>query len=389
MRNLRIVLIGGGIGGLTAALALLRRGFRVEVYEQAPELREVGAGLSVTPNAAHALVEIGLGPLLRAKGLALPRTGVKHFKTGRVLVDVPRGAVMLQQYGEHYYVIHRADLHEGLAAAVHATDPSCIRVRERCVAVSQDDQGVTAHFANGTVARGDVLVGCDGLRSVVRECVHGAAAPPFAGYIAYRALVPTERIPDVVLEPPSCLQIGPGHSFTRYPVRNGQLLNYVAMAERSGWEVEGWSVRAEVAEVLEEFRDFEADVRAIIAATPPESCFKWALLDRDPLPRWARGRVSLLGDAAHPMLPFLGQGAVMAIEDAMVLARAFESSSDCEEALRRYEDARRERTTFVMLKSREAVTRYHAPDTDAYDKSAHQAGDALGLFAYNPVTVAI
>lgn len=389
MRDLGIVLIGGGIGGLTAALALLRRGFRVTVHEQAPELREVGAGLSVTPNAAHVLVDLGLAPLLRAKAFALTRTGVKHFKTGRLLVDVPRGALMLEKYGEHYYVIHRADLHEGLAEAITAIDSACIRVGERCVAVTQDDAGVTARFENGSEARGAVLVGCDGLRSIVRECVHGAAMPPFAGYIAYRALVPTQRIRDVAIEPPSCLQIGPGHSFTRYPVRDGQLLNYVAMAERSGWEVESWSVRADVAEVLEEFRDFEPDVRKIIAATPAETCFKWALLDRDPLAEWARGRVTLLGDAAHPMLPFLGQGAVMAIEDAMVLARAFDSSSDWREALHRYEEARRERTTFVMRKSREAVKRYHAPNTDAYDKSTHQAGDTLGLFAYNPVTVAV
>jgi salicylate hydroxylase len=389
MRTAGIVLIGGGIGGLTAALALLRRGFRVTVHEQAPELREVGAGLSVTPNAAHVLVDLGLGELLRTRAMALPRTGVKHFRTGRLLVDIPRGPLMLEKYGEHYYVIHRADLHEGLAAAITALDSECIRVGQRCIGVTQDEVGIAARFDNGTEARGDVLIGCDGLRSVVRECVHGAAKPPFAGYIAYRALVPTERIRDVVIEPPSCLQIGPGHSFTRYPVRNGQLLNYVAMAERGGWEVESWSVRADVGEVLEEFREFEADVRRIIAATPPDTCFKWALLDREPLASWARGRVTLLGDAAHPMLPFLGQGAVMAIEDGMVLARAFEASGDWREALHRYESARRERTTFVMQMSREAVKRYHAPNTDAYDKTTHQAGDALGLFAYNPVTVAV
>ena len=194
--------------------------------------------------------------------------------------------------------------------------------------MTQDTSGVTARFDGGNEVRADVLVGCDGLRSIVRESVHGATAPPFAGYIAYRALVPMERIRGIVIEPPSCLQIGPRHSFTRYPVRNGELLNYVAMAEKSGWEVESWSVRADVPEVLEEFRDFEPDVRRIIAETPADTCFKWALLDREPLASWARERVTLLGDAAHPMLPFLGQGAVMAIEDAMVLARAFAASGD-------------------------------------------------------------
>jgi salicylate hydroxylase len=385
----KILLIGGGVGGLTAALALLQRGLTVEVYEQSPELREVGAGLSVTPNAAHALVALGLKPLLEEKALALSRTGVKHYRTGRLLVDIPRGPLTVERYGEHYYVMYRADLQEGLARAISAIDPHCIRLGRQCSDISQDAASVSAHFADGSKAHGDVLVGCDGLRSVIRERLHGDAVPPFAGYIAYRALVPMERIRDMVIDPPSCLQIGPGHTFTRYPVRNGELLNYVAMAERSDWQVEGWSVRAPVAEVLEEFREFAADVRRIIAATPPDSCFKWALFDRDPLPTWRQGRATLLGDAAHPMLPFLGQGAVMAIEDAFVLARALELATDVEEGLRRYEDARRERTAFVMLKSREQVKRYHAQDTDAYDQRSHQAGDALGLFAYNPVTVAI
>jgi len=389
MRDLKFVLVGGGIGGLTAALALLRRGFRVEVHEQARELREVGAGLSITPNATHVLTDLGLLPILESRGFALQRSGVKHFKTGRLLVDTERGAVMLERYGAHYYVVHRADLHDGLAAAIRAIDPDCLRVGQRCVDIQQDDAGPVAHFENRMQARGDVMVGCDGLRSVVRGRTHGAPEPPFTGYIAFRALVPMDRIRDIVIDPQSCLQIGPGRTFTRYPVSGGTMLNYVALAEKSGWQVESWSVRAEVSEVLEDFRDFQDDVRAIIAATPENGCYKWALFDRDPLPQWRHGRITLLGDAAHPMLPFLGQGAGMAIEDGMVLARAFEQSSSIEEGLTRYENARRDRTTFVMLQSREAVKRYHAPDTDSYDKSSHRAGDALGLFAYNPVTVAV
>ncbi len=389
MREMKVVVVGGGIGGLTAALALLRRGFRVEVHEQARELREVGAGLSVTPNAAHALVDIGLKPVLQRRANALERTGVRHFKTGRMLVEVQRGAAMIERYGEHYYVIHRADLHEGLAAAIRAIDPQCIRVGRRCVGVRQDERRAIASFEDGNEAHADVLVGCDGLRSAVRESLHGAASPPFTGYIAFRALVPMSSLPGIVIDPPSCLQIGPGRTFTRYPVSNGQVLNYVALAEKSGWEVESWSVRAEVSEVLEEFRDFHEDVQAIIRATPERGCFKWALFDREPLPQWRSGRITLLGDAAHPMLPFLGQGAAMAIEDAMVLARALELSADHEEALERYERARLERTTFVMQESRKAVKRYHAPDTDSYDSTRHRGGDALGLFAYNPVTVAI
>jgi salicylate hydroxylase len=197
------------------------------------------------------------------------------------------------------------------------------------------------------------------------------------------ALAP-ESLAAGLLQPSSCISIGPGHTFTRYPLRRGELVNYVALAERDDWQVESWSVRSEVSEVLAEFDGWYEGVRTIVSATPPGQCYKWALFDRDPLPTWINGQVALLGDAAHPMLPFLGQGAAMGLEDALILARAFDAAGSLGEALRRYEAARLERTTFVMLKSRETARAYHGADPASYTGGGHQSAESLGLMAYDP-----
>jgi salicylate hydroxylase len=232
------------------------------------------------------------------------------------------------------------------------------------------------------------LVGCDGIRSTVREQLFGAESPRFTGYIAWRGLVPVENIDPALLEPESGICIGPGKTLTRYLIGTRGLVNYVAVAQRSGWEVEGWSVHSEVAEVLGEFSEFHSSMRDILAATPPDKCFKWALFDRDPLENWSVGCVTLAGDAAHPMLPFMGQGAVMAIEDAVVLSRCLEESSSVTEALSRYEAARTERCAMVMLESRANIKRLQA-DPGSYTKKSHKNEQRLGLFDYDAATISI
>jgi salicylate hydroxylase len=190
------------------------------------------------------------------------------------------------------------------------------------------------------------------------------------------------------LQPASGVFVGPGHLVNRYPVRNRQLLNFVAFAERKEWAEEGWSIRSSVEELLEEFRGWTPWVTRFMEQVPPDQLFKWGLFDREPLNRWSEGRVTLLGDAAHPVLPFLGHGAVLAIEDAVVLARAFVESDSIEEAYVRYEAGRRERAAFVVQESRRAAKMFHAPDTDTYKErtKGKAADEGLGLFAYNPVT---
>jgi salicylate hydroxylase len=383
-----VVIIGAGIGGLAAGLGLQRTGFRVRIFEQAPQLGEVGAGLSISPNGALGLHALGVFDAFREHAYAPAYQVVRHWQSGRVLAQVPRGERLEQTYGERYYVIHRADLHRVLAEAVQVNDSEAIVTGHRFADLEQDGSGVSVRFDNGEWRRCDVLIGADGVRSRVRSTLFGAEEVRFTGYVAWRGLVPIERVPLEALDPPGQVWIGPGHMINRYPVRGGRLLNFVAFAERSGWEEEGWSIPAEVAELGEEFAGWHPHVTRIIEAVPQENLFKWALCARSPLMRWVMGRAAVLGDAAHPLLPYLGQGAVMAIEDAVVLARAFRASADIPEALARYEGARVGRARLVVERSTMQVPRFHSSDPDSFHHDV-PVDEALGLFRYNPAQVPV
>lgn len=391
MKGLNLAIVGAGIGGLTAALALQRAGFKVTVYEQAPELGEVGAGLSLSPSAAHALRYLGLGAALDAASYLPEDQAVRHYQDGRALQWTNRGHALLEKYGERYYLIHRADLHDALAAAVRANDPEAIRLGQRCTGVTQTGDPVQISFEDGATADADTVIGADGSRSRVRCALFGDDGPKYTGYIAWRGLVPMERVPPRLLDPPSGIFVGPGHLVNRYPVRSGTLLNFVAFAERKEWEEEGWSIRSTVDELVKEFAGWHPEVLGFLAAVPPELLFKWGLFDREPLTSWCHGRVGLLGDAAHPILPFLGHGAVLAIEDAIVLGRAFAESASVAEALSRYEAARMARASFVVRESRKAVKIFHSHEPEKYaQKTGGKAADErLGLFDYNPTNVPV
>jgi salicylate hydroxylase len=200
------------------------------------------------------------------------RGGVRHWQTGELMVEISRGNEMLEKYGAAYYQVHRADLHAELAGMVAATDPTAIRTGHAFADLEQGAAGVTLHFANGVRAEADVVLGADGVRSQVRTRLFGADRPRFTGYVAYRGLVPFANLPAGAIDPTSCLSTGPGRSFTRYLVRGGELVNFVGLTERDDWREEGWSIRATVKEMLEEYADWYESVRAIIAATPPEGC---------------------------------------------------------------------------------------------------------------------
>lgn len=386
MRNTRIAIIGAGIAGLVAARALQRVGFRPRIYERAERLGEVGAGLTLAPNAMHALDSIGLRPALEPH-LTLPdRAGVRHWQTGELKISLARGAEMLDKFGAPYCHVHRADLHGVLVREVLAADPEAITRGADCSTVVCGSSIVELEFAASASASADVVIGADGVRSAVRAALFGPDQPRFTGYIAFRGLVPIERLDVATIEPPSCLSTGPDRSFARYLIRGGQLVNFVGLAQRDGWHEEGWSIPASIDEMLREYEGWHENVRTIIRATPADGLFKWALLDRDPLPEWTRGAVTLVGDAAHPMLPFLGQGAGMSIEDGIVLARAFAASGSTDEALRRYFKARHARTTWVMLKSREAGQAYHSGRAEHYQPAKHVTAESLGIWAYNAAT---
>lgn len=383
-----VIVIGAGIGGLAAALALQRGGVQVRVYEQAAALGEVGAGLSISPNGALGLKSLGVFAEFRKLAYAPDEQCVRHFKTGRVLATVSRGGRLEDSYGERYYVIHRADLHQVLANAVLANDPAAIVTGHRFADLQQDGSGVSVRFDNGEWKRAEAVIGADGVRSRVRSTLFGAEQVRFTGFVAWRGLVPMDRVPPEALDPLCQVWIGPGHMINRYPVRGGKLLNFVAFAERSGWEEEGWSIPAQVAELAVEFADWHPWIQQIIAAVPEQDLFKWALCARSALMRWVRGRAAVLGDAAHPLLPYLGQGAVMAIEDAVVLGRAFQQAADIPEALARYEAARVGRARFVVERSLLQVPRFHSPDPDSFHHDV-PADEALGLFDYNPASAPV
>ena len=389
MQDLHVLIVGAGIGGLTTALALQQAGIRVSIYEQASVLAEVGAGLTVASNGALVLQHLGLGPVLDDLAVVPGHGSVMHYRTGKTLVDIPRGATQIERFGAPYCQIHRNDLHQALVAAVRSADANCLHLGCALEDFGQDSSGVTALFNNAGTARADLLVGCDGIRSTVRARLFGSEEPRFTGYVAWRGLVPMERMTDAMIVPDSAVWIGPGHFLTRYKIRRGELLNYVGIARTNSWVDEGWSVRSTVEALLAEFRDFEPVARAVLMATPPDQCFKWGLFDRDPLPTWTTGRVTLLGDAAHPITPFLGQGAVMALEDALVFARAVAAAGSIPEALARYETARVARANHVLLASRENGVRLTTTDPDRFDAATHRNEESLDLASYNAATTPV
>ena len=355
------IVVGAGIGGLAAALGLLRAGQRVRVFEQVAALGEVGAGLSITPNAGKALRYLGLETELERIGSRPPAGCIRHFKTGAVLVALPQDQSR-ERYGMPLYHVHRADLHASLLAAVQALDPQCIVTTAAVRQVQTTAGAASVELQDGSRHEADWLVGADGIHSVTRSSLFGPDRPNFTGYVAWRGLIPGELVPPRLLDPPLCMTLGPRRLLMRYPLRRGTLVNFVAIARRSAWTEEGWSVRSDVDELLSEFDDFESHSLELLRLTPADRLFKWGLFDRDPLPSWTSARATLLGDAAHAMPPFTGQGAVMALEDGAVLGRVMSTSQDIDKALRRYESARHARVTAALVMSRARSELYFADD---------------------------
>lgn len=389
MKDLRIAIAGAGMAGLTAALSLQKNGFNPKVYELAPALGEVGAGLTISPNSTHGLEYVGIGAELERQANVPQAQAIIHYQTGEILLETKRGDIPKQKYGANYYQIHRADLHGILSSAAEANDPGCILVGHAVEGYAETQDGIEITFANGTTAMCDVLLGADGIRSGVRSAMFGPEDPKFTGNVAYRGLVNKGDLSDEVVTPASGVAIAPRKAFTRYLVRNGSLINFVAFVRRDGWNEEGWSIPVTHEELMEEFGDWHPRVTDLIKAAPKDKVFKWALYDRDPLDQWTKGRVSLIGDAAHPMLPFMGMGAAMGIEDGVIVGRAFADSKTVEEALSRYEAARKERANFVLVKSRAARERLQSDHPEQYDESKHKNEESMGLFDYNPGTVPI
>ena len=353
---------GGGIGGMTAALCLARVGFDATVFEQAPTFGEVGAGIQLSPNASRVLHYLGLAPRLDASGFLPDGTEFRHWRSGRRIVGAPLGTVVREAYGFPYYHIHRGDLLHILVEAAQANPRITMRsnatVRSFAHAGGQVQLTVQEGGAEAVYA-GDVLVGADGIHSTVRAGMFGAEAPTFTGNVAWRALVPAERLPAGVAPPTASVWWGPRRHFVHYLVRGGALVNCVCVVEKAGWKREGWLERGERDELKEDFAGWHRNIQTLIDCMDADSLYRWALCDRQPLPCWSDGAATLLGDACHPMLPFMAQGAAAAIEDAAVLAACLRETSDIAAALPRYEALRRDRTTAMQRQSRRNGKLFH------------------------------
>ncbi|ARP82239.1 monooxygenase [Bordetella genomosp. 8] len=368
----RILIAGAGLGGLTAALALLRRGFNVRVLEQATELRELGAGIQLSANANRALFQLGLGDALGRVASTASGKRIRLWNSGQTWPLFDLGAESIGRYGYPYLTLYRADLHAVLVDAVRALDPRAIELNARVVSARQgvgadgsedvgDDGGkVTVTLADGGTRRGDVLIGADGVHSRIRAGLFGTDDATFSGTLAWRGVIPAARLPAHLREPYAVNWVGPGAHVIHYPLRRGELVNFVGILERDDWQVESWTQKGSVDECLRDFAGWHEDVHTLIRAL--DQPYKWALMLREPLPVWSQGRITLLGDACHPTLPMLASGAAMAIEDGYILARCLaELPGDPADALAHYESLRKERTTRVVRGSAENARRFHNP----------------------------
>jgi salicylate hydroxylase len=355
----QVSIIGGGIGGLAAALSLLRAGFDVHVYEQARALGEVGAGIQISPNASRLLHRLGLAEALASVAVRPIGGHQRRWDDGRTIQRSPLGEAIEAAFGAPYYHFHRADL---LAVLSRAVPTERVHLGHRFASFVEHDEGVTLHFADGARAQADVLIGADGIHSTVRAVLFGPERPQFTGCVAYRGLVPAERLSRLGLEMTSNNWQGPHQHFVHYFVAGGRLVNFVAVIERDTWTDESWTDRGRVADALAAFAGWHRQVREIIGAV--DETFIWALFDRAPLPRWSVGRVTLLGDACHAMLPFMAQGAAQSIEDSATLAACLQKfgAANVPEALRLYETLRLPRATRLQQMSRANKTRFHLPD---------------------------
>ena len=359
MTPLHVLIAGAGIGGLTAALALLERGMKVTVFERVGELREIGAGFHCTPNGTRVLHALGLKDEIARVGVRLAERDIRLWNTGRAWRLAGHGADSERRYGSPYMTFHRGDLHAILAEAVRRRQPDAVQLGANVTGFEQRPDGVRVAIQGREEATGDVLIGADGVHSTVRKRLFGPDDAKFTGEIAWRGLIPVERLPERMRGSVTSNWIGPHGSVTVYPVRRGELVNFVGLVERDDWRVESWTEQGSHDECERDFRGWHEDIFTLIRNI--ETPFKWALFLRTPQPRWSVGRVSLLGDACHAMVPYLGQGANSAIEDAFVLARSLAADADPVSALARYEAARRARATELVLQSSQQSKRIHDP----------------------------
>lgn len=362
-RSLRVAVVGGGVGGMAAAIALRAKGIEALVYEQADELGEIGAGVLITPNGLRVLEGLGMGTALSRVG-ARVGPGSSYYR----MDGTPVGPIVTTDSSgwNGMYGMHRADL---LAVLADALPTGAVRTGHRCTSFEQSEDVGRLTFSNGTTVEADVVIAADGIHSTLRHHVSEPAEPVYSGSVAYRGLIPAEELPDWPLEI-SQLWMGDRKHFLVYPVRAGRMINYVGFVPRDAQMLESWSAPGDPVALATAFEGWDPRVEHLLSKVG--TTFWWGLYDREPMRRWSRGRLSLLGDAAHPMLPHLGQGANQSVEDGAALAEflADVDSADVPRALDAYERLRRERTTQVQANARANGRRYDSAYDDLGERDA-------------------
>jgi salicylate hydroxylase len=386
----KILIAGAGIGGLTAACCLMRKGFDVEIHEQAPFLSEIGAGIQISANAMHVLRYLGLSDAIAQVGVGPKAYVFRLHDTGEIIQTFPLSAEHERQHGAPYVQLHRADLHDLLLAKAREFNSDVVHLDHKVVGYEEGPNGVELHLANGTTARGDLLIGADGLKSAVRRQIVGDVPPTYTGDAVWRVTVPTDRLPrESRFDQVMSVFMGPGGHVVCYYLRGGALLNFAGTVEAEVSE-ESWTLKFPWEALKADYAGWHPCIQAIIDAADRDACYRWSLHNRPPIRRWSTGRATILGDAAHPTLPYLAQGAAMAIEDAAVLARALSHSASIEQALSLYQGTRVERTARVVRQSNENQKLFHLRSEQEIRRRFAQRDEGgernKWLYSYNPLT---
>ena len=391
MKALKIIMAGAGLGGLAAAAALMKAGHDVEIYEQAAQLAEVGAGIQISANAMHALRDLGLEEKIARVGV---RPGAYVFRLHDTGEEIQRFSLSEEHerlHGAPYTQLHRADFHEILADCARSFKPDMVHLNRRATGFTEDDQGVTLFFDDGTSVQGDLLIGSDGLKSVVRKQIVGDTPATYTGDAAWRIVIPTERFGGEFLEQVMSVFMGPGGHAVVYYLRAGALVNFVGIIETEAVSEESWTMRFPWEQIKADFVGWHPSIQKIIELADRDGCYRWSLHNRPPIHNWSTGRATLLGDSAHPTLPYLAQGAVMAIEDGVVLTRALAMSDSIPQALQLYQRNRIERTARIVLQSTENKHLFHLRSVEEmrarFAKRNEGADRNAWLYSYNPLTV--
>lgn len=392
VRPLDVVIVGAGIAGLTAAGLLLQSGHRVRIFEQSKALGEVGAGIQISANAGHVLDVLGLRTPLQAISFTPERWLSRGYLSGDVVNDFAIGEDHETQHGFPYCMMHRADLHGLLVEAVRKLDGRAIRLDATVTGYSETPSEVTLRLEDGNIHQGDILIGADGVRSVIRRQIAGPDQPTYSGLAAWRGLIPADRLPIDIMGPINTTFVGPGRHMVLYWLGRQKLLNFVAPVETDMEIRESWTVRAPWDDLKADFDGWHPVVQTVIDAADRDACYRWALNIRKPERNWRSERAVVIGDAAHPTLPFLAQGAALAIEDAGVLSRALTGNAAVPDMLERFQNARFDRTARVVDGAARLAKMNHQTSEQALRAAMRNGADIARerdgwLYNYNPMTV--